>query len=160
MYNSGNENTLIATDIVGVMTDYTPIQPDIDETKIKAAALIAQNMDLTRVIGEDNVARCITPSSDADNALLSLLIPPLCYFTFSRLCRMFPGTFTDSGYEIEEGAVDKGVARSVANEYQSTGEAFLQKVIDFLKAESPNDENVKQENLTPRIRVFGGKEIR
>ncbi len=43
MYSLGLENKLISSDIAEMMQDYVSIQLDIDNTKIKAAALVAQS---------------------------------------------------------------------------------------------------------------------
>jgi hypothetical protein len=168
MYNSTNENRLIVTDITGVMQDYVSIQVDIDETKVKSAALIAQDLDISRIIGRANVTRCIepeggwadTPEDDANQELRDLLIPVLCFFTYSRLLKGFQGTFTDSGLAIEKDSIDTNVSKSTANEHAAIAESYLSVVLDFLKAENPNNVNVKPKNLTPRIRSFGGKESR
>jgi hypothetical protein len=160
MYNVNLENQLIITNIVDTMIDYVSLQPDIDESKVKAACIVAQKIDIARVIGKANVARCIDPQTPADEELLDLVIPALCYFTYARLLKMFQGTFTDSGYIVEGEAVDKNMARSTGNEMSSIAEAFLLEVVAFLKLEDPNDEAVDKDKINPRIRVFGGKEIR
>lgn len=166
MYNTNNTQKLIIVNIAQVLIDYTAIQPDIDESKIQAAELMAQNVDLKRLIGKENVLRCIdptnldTPPSEADIELRNLVIPALCYFTYSRLLRMFPGTFTDAGYILEKESSDKGVTTNVSNEYKAVGETFMDDVFEFLKKEDPLDREVKKENLTPSIRSFGGNEFR
>jgi hypothetical protein len=164
MHRSINENQLIIVDIVDVMTDYTSIQIDIDETKVKAAALVAQNVDIKRLITKVNLDRAINPATEAvqkakDDALIELLIPPLCYFTYARCLKMFQGTFTDSGYTTETEADDRNAVKSTANEMRSIAETFMSDVIDFLEAEDPNTE-ATGDNITPSIRVFGGKEDR
>ena len=168
MYSSRNENRLIVTDICSVMQDYVSIQVDIDETKVKAAALIAQDLDITRIIGRENVERCVEPDTGwpetevgvANQALRELVIPALCYYTYSRLLKGFQGTFTESGLSVEKDSTDTNVSKSQANEHQSIAEAYLQYAIDFLKAENPNDVKVDVKKLTPSIRVFGGRENR
>lgn len=160
MYDAKLENQLIITNIVDTMVDYVSLQPDIDEAKVKAACIVAQKIDIDRVIGKVNVQRCISPETEADDELLDLIIPTLCYFTYARLLKMFPGTFTDSGYVVESEAVDTKTAKSLANEMSSIAEVFLTAVVEFLKEEDPNDEAVSDENINPRIRVFGGKERR
>lgn len=157
MYNVGNENRLIVEDIAEVMQDYTSIQLDIDPTRVKAAALVAQN-DIKRAIGKANLQRCIEPLTDEDDALKRLIIPPLCYYTYYRCLKMFQGNFTDSGYTTETGAEDRNSAKSVANTYHSIGDTFMMEVFDFLKSEEPGD--VTKVELTPRVRVFGGTEFR
>lgn len=166
MYNVDNTKKLIVVNIAQTLIDYCSIQPDIDESKIQTAELIAQQVDLRRLIGKENVERCIDPINlntsppPSDIQLRELVIPVICYFTYSRLLKMFPGTFTDSGYIIEKDASDKGVTTNVSNEYKAIGESFMEDVFAFLKAEDPEDKEVKKENLTPSIRVFGGNEYR
>lgn len=158
MFNSRLENELIVPEIADTMQDYTSIQLDIDDTKIKAAALAAQKLDITRVIGKENILRCIQPENDTDEELQSLVIPALCYFTYARSLKMFQGTLTDSGYTTEVEAEARNSAKSVANEMSSIGEAYLRDVIEFLALEKPEEKQEQEEKLTPRIRVFGGKE--
>jgi hypothetical protein len=166
MYNPDNTKKLIVVNIAQTLIDYCSIQPDIDESKIQTAELIAQNMDLKRLIGKENVDRCIdpinllTPPPQSDIDLRELVIPVICNFTYSRLLRMFPGTFTDAGYIIEKDASDKGVTANVSNEYKAIAETFMEDVFAFLKAEDPQDKEVKKESLTPSIRTFGGREFR
>lgn len=160
MHDVNLENSLILTDIVDAMQDYTSIQIDIDETKVKAAELVAQKLDLTRIIGKANVDRCIDPQNTADEELKVLVVPALCYFTYARCLKMFQGTFTESGYTTEVEANDKNVAKSVANEMSTIAETFLQDVVEFLEEENPSDEAVDKSKINPRIRTFGGKEFR
>lgn len=166
MYNPELTKKLIVVDIAQALMDYASIQCDIDPTKIQTAELIAQRVDLKSLIGQVNVDRCIDPVNRTgtippeDIQLRELVIPAIAYFTYSRLLRLFPGTFTDSGYIIEKEASDKGVTTNVSNEYRAIAETFMEDVFVFLKTESPNDTKVKKENLTPSIRVFGGNEYR
>lgn len=160
MYKAVNENALILVDIVDTMVDYCSIQPDIDESKIKAAAVIAQKIDIELIIGKANVQRCIDPSVQADIDFRDLVMSALCFYTYSRLLKMFPGTFTDGGYMIEKDASDKNVTRQVSNEYATVAEAYMVEVLAFLKSESPNDKAVHKEKLVKRIRTIGGKEHR
>lgn len=159
MYNSGLENKLIVVDIVNVMQDYCSIQIDIDETKVKAACNVAQEIDLKKTLKSTNLNRCINPETEADEALKELVIPPLCYYTYARCLSMFPGTFTDSGYTTETEAEDKNVAKSVSNEMHSIAGSFMEAVIEFLEEEDPNTES-NDDELSPNINVFGGEEIR
>lgn len=160
MQNVKLTNQLIVSDIATTMLDYVSLQPDIDKTKIDAAAIVAQNIDIKRIIGKDNLLRCIAPTADADKELEELIIPTLCYFTYARLLKMFQGTFTDSGYIKEGEAIDINMAKSTAAQMSVIAESYLQEAVDFLKLENPNDENVSEENINPRIRSFGGKESR
>lgn len=59
MYDIRLENKLISPDIADLMQDYVSIQLDIDNTKIKAASLVAQEMDIKRIIGAVNLKRVI-----------------------------------------------------------------------------------------------------
>lgn len=166
MYNPNNTKKLIIVDIAQALLDYCSIQADIDETKIQAAELTAQTIDLKRLIGQVNVNRCIDPinlddaPSEADEQLRELIIPVIVHFTYSRLLRMFPGTFTDGGYVIDKEASDRNVTTAVANEYAGIAESFMDEVFAFLKSETKEDKKVQPEKLTPSIRVFGGQEHR
>lgn len=165
MYNSFAENELIIPDIADVMADYTSIQLDIDERKIKAALLVAQRVDVKKIIGKaniDRVTRQEDDASDADKALLQSLIPPLCYYTYARCLLMFQGVLTDSGYivEGENEAETLNNARSQAKQIKGVAEDLMQDVIEFLEKENPSNTDVDSSKLTPRVRVFGGKESR
>lgn len=165
MYSLGLENRLISSDVTELMQDYVSIQLDIDNTKIKAAALVAQEMDLKRIIGQENLDRVVgldvydESVAAADISLRELIIAPWCYYTYARCLSMFQGTFTDSGYAQEAQAADKGAAKAVANEMKGIGDTFMLSVVEFLEAEDPQTvaDDVK---LSPRIRSFGGKENR
>lgn len=158
MFTAAQENNLIVVDIVDTMTQYVSLQPDVDETKVKASALVAQNIDIKRVIGETNLQRCIDGTDETDLALKELVIPALCYFTYARLLRMFSGVMTDSGYEVDVESTDRATAKEVMKEHQAIAEEYMLDVITFLEDES--DEDVDSTKLTPRIRPFGGKENR
>tara|TARA_R110000803_G_scaffold110508_1_gene178897 strand:- start:369 stop:884 length:516 start_codon:yes stop_codon:yes gene_type:complete len=168
MYDINLENRLISSDIVDLMGDYVSMQMDIDSTKIKAAAMVAQKVDIGKIIGKVNLERVqgIDTGDEsvdqADKDLYELLIAPWCYFTYSRALRMFQGAFTDSGFVIEEGAESRDAAKSVASEMASIGLDFMDEVIEFLELETPNVkeemDKVKQESTG--IRTFGGVENR
>lgn len=165
MYNIGLENRLISTEVAELMQDYVSIQLDIDNAKIKAAALVAQEVDITRVITKANLDRVIgidvgdddVPA--ADRSLYELLIAPWCYYTYARCLTMFQGTFTDSGYAIETEAESRAGAKEVAKEMESIGDSFMTLVHEFLEAENP-DTKSDDTKLSGNIRVFGGKENR
>lgn len=159
MFNAHLENQLIRSDITDVMQDYVSIQIDIDNTKVKAAALVAQNVDLKRIIKKAGLQRCVTPVTDADRELLELVIPAWCYFTYYRCLTMFQGTFTDSGYSTESEADDRNASKSVANNIKSIAETFMLDVMEFLDKENPNDK-IDVRKITPRVRVYGGQERR
>jgi len=160
MYNVNLENKLIIVDITSAMLDYVALQSDIDETKIKSAAYQAQVVDIERVIGEENVERARDPQTTEDENLRTALLPVICYFTYARLLKGFQGTYTESGYHLDTESTEAKEAKKVANEHASIAEVFLQKVIDFLEDENPDDENVDTAKMHPSIRIFGGQENR
>jgi hypothetical protein len=152
---------IIIEDIIPAMISWCSIQPDIDEAKVRAANIVAQKMDIEAVIGAANIDRCVDQtisSPAADIQLKELLIPVICFFTFSRLLKLFPGTFTDSGYIVEQGASDKNITRHTANDYSDTATVFLQDVLDFLKVENPEAAVEREQNVVKRVMVIGGKE--
>lgn len=165
MHNINLENRLISSEIADLMQDYVSIQLDIDDTKIKAAAIVAQDIDLKRVITKENLDRVVgldiyddtVPANDLE--LYELIIAPWCYYTYARCLTMFQGTLTDSGYSIESEAESRQAAKSVGQEMKSIADSFMIGVVDFLENEDPNTD-ADDEKLTSRIRVFGGKENR
>lgn len=161
MNNIDLENNLIIPDIADRMQDYVPVQLDIDETKVKAAAYIAQTVDLLRVITQANLDRVKNPQNSEDDALKEAIIPALCFFTHSRCLKMFNGTLTDSGYIVSEDAERAvKIAKEDADESYSVAEVFLTKVLDILDGESETDVNIDRSVMTPKIRVFGGAECK
>lgn len=159
MQNPNFENSLIIHDIVGTLTDLCSIQPDTDEVKCKAAAKVAQDIDITRVIGKTNIQRAITPQTDSDEELKELLIPCLAFFTYYRLLVMFQGTLADGGYMVESGENSVDITKTVANQHYTVAETYLKIVINFLDLEKPAAP-INKATLTPGIRVFGGNEFR
>lgn len=162
MNNVDLENSLISVDIVDLLQDYVAIQLDIDETKIKAAAHVAQTIDITRVIGSVNLDRIKSPQNTADDAIRELAIPAWCYYTYSRCLKMFNGTLTDSGYIISEDA-ERGlkVVKKAQDESYSVAEVYMQVLVEALDAETPTEsDDIDQGLFTPQIRVFGGGENR
>ena len=133
MYKANLENRLISSEISDLMQDYVSIQLDIDDTKIRAAALVAQ--------------------------LYELLIAPWSYYTYARCLTMFQGTFTDSGYSVEAEAESRQAAKSVGQEMKAIGDSFMLLVTEYLETEDPNTK-ADDAKLAPRIRSFGGKENR
>ncbi len=162
MNNVNLENALISVDIVDLLQDYCAIQLDIDSTKVKAAAHVAQTIDITRIIGSTNLERIKNPQNDADDVMRELAIPAWCYFTYSRCLKMFNGTLTDSGYIISEDAERAlKVVVKASDEAYSIAEVYMRLLVDALDAETPTDtDNVDQGLFTPQIRVFGGGESR
>ena len=165
MYDISLEQKLISSDVAEIMQDYVSIQLDIDNTKIKAAALVAQSIDITRVITKENLDRVIgldiydESIPAADLALRELILAPWCYYTYARCLTMFQGTFTDSGYATETEAESRNAAKSVGQEMKAIGDSFMLLVTDFLEKEDPNTK-ADDEKLSSRIRTFGGKENR
>ena len=110
MYNSELENQLILIDIKDALQDFVPIQFDISDTKLKAAQKLAIDLELTKFMSTDNIERCIDQdddASDADKSLLSLIIPPLCHFTYSKLLTYFQGSLYDAGWTTEDQAASR-----------------------------------------------------
>lgn len=165
MYNANLENRLISSDIASIMGDYVSMQMDIDDAKVKAAALVAQEIDLTRVITKANLDRVVgldiydETIPEADLALRELILAPWCYYTYARSLTMFQGTLTDSGYAVETEADSRAAAKMVAAEIRSIGDTFMLLVTEFLEAENPNTD-ADDRKLSSRVRVFGGKESR
>ena len=161
MNNIHLENSLISVDIVDLLQDYTSLQLDMDSTKVKAAAIISQRVDIARIIGNDNLERVKEPETDADDELRELVIPARCYYTYARSLRMFNGTLTDSGYVVSEDAQNSAkIAEKDAEETYSVAEIYMKDVIDFINKEneSSGEESIDESVMTPKIRVFGGNE--
>ena len=161
MYDSNLENGLIDEYIVNLMSDYTSIQQDIDETRIKAAANIAQTQYIKKIIGKEAFARIIDvdESIEADVELKRLVIPAWCFYTYYTLLTAFNGNYTDSGYDRENEAENNNESRTTANYIKSIGRDFLQEVIDFLDAEKPS-EQIDERKIVPTWRAMGGEENR
>jgi len=165
MYKANLENRLISSEISDLMQDYVSIQLDIDDTKIRAAALVAQEIDISRVITKANLDRIVgldiydETNSAADIQLYELLIAPWSYYTYARCLTMFQGTFTDSGYSVEAEAESRQAEKSVGQEMKAIGDSFMLLVTEYLETEDPNTK-ADDAKLAPRIRSFGGKENR
>tara|TARA_B100000809_G_scaffold259830_1_gene305577 strand:- start:198 stop:692 length:495 start_codon:yes stop_codon:yes gene_type:complete len=161
MYNIDLENNLISADIVDIMGDYVSVQMDMDSTRIKAAANVAQTIDISRIIGAVNLERVKNPQVTADDALRELVIPAWVYFTYFRVLKMFNGSLTDSGYVVSEDA-ERGAKQAVkdAEQAYSIAEVYMNLAIDYINAESDDDIDIDETVLTPKIRVFGGGENR
>jgi len=163
MNNLELEDKLIYPNIADVLADYVSIQEDITEQNCKSASLIAQNIDLKRLVGVSNLKRIISVDdydlSAADLEFKELITPPLCYYTYYRLLTGFNGTYTDSGYTREEAAIERNAAKSQANEMKSIGDEFMVEVMDFLKEENP-ETPADKDKIKKNVRVFGGKENR
>jgi hypothetical protein len=156
MYNASLENRLISSDIADIMGDYVSIQMDIDNAKIKAASLVAQEIDITRVITKVNLDRVVgldindstIPAQDL--ALRELILAPWCYYTYARCL---------TGYAVETEALGVNAAKSVSAEMKSIGDTFMLLVTEFLEKENPNTD-ADDRKLSSRIRTFGGRENR
>ena len=159
MFNSGFENNLLVHDVISVLGDFVSLQPDLDETKVKAASKVAQEIDIERIIGEDSMLRAITPQTPEDEKLRKLVLNAWAYYTYGRLLLMYQGVLTDGGFVTEVDKEATGIAKSTANHHFSIAEAYMAKVITFLDKEKPT-ELIDQTKLTPRIRTFGGNEYR
>ena len=162
MYNPQNELALLLPDIADRLTDYVGIQLDVDDTRVKAACLVAQDLDVKFVITDDNWDRCFEDTNDNEDVeysedLYDLVVPTLCFFTYARLVAMMQGNYTNSGLTVEEEALSINEARSAAKQYRSIGEAYLQKVVTWLEAEDSSTEATMDKSIL-RVRSFGGQE--
>lgn len=161
MYSSENENDLIVTDVVQVMLDAVGLQQDINEVKCKNSWLIAQEVDMERILDKSTFDRCRTPLTEQDNKLRRLVLKALSFYAYARLLKGNQGVFTDGGYTVEKEATNINATNSVYNYHYSLGDVYMTKIIDFLKLENPQLDNTKlKTKLVPRIRKVGGREHR
>ena len=165
MYSIALEDRLILPDVRDVMADVASLQLDMDDQKIKGIALVAQDLDLKRILnsnGEDNLSRCINPQTDEDDTLRDLVIMPWIYYTYARCLKMTTGALTEAGCVVEKTVLDsKELIDEAYNTYYSIADAYMAGVIDHLNDETETDVDVVAEDvLVPRIRVFGGEENR
>ena len=162
MYNPKNELSLLLPDIADRMTDFVGIQLDVDDTRVKAACLVAQDLDIALVITNDNWNRCFEEVGGVANDnysedLHELIIPVVCFFTYARLVAMMQGNYTDSGMSVEEGALSINEAKSAAKQYRAIAESYLGKVVTWLAEENPSTEATMEKSVL-RVRSFGGDE--
>lgn len=162
MYNPELELSLLLPDIADRLSDYVGIQLDVDDTRIKAACLVAQDLDIKFVITNDNWDRCFEDTNENEDVeysedLYKLVIPALCYFTYSRLVSMMQGSYSDSGMSVEAGALSIGEAKSASKQYRAIGETYLGKVVDWLEGEDTTTEATMDKSIL-RVRAFGGSE--
>ena len=75
MYSIDLENSLISPDIVNLMSERCSVQLDIDQTRIKSAAIVAQDIDLGEVLTKAQIERARNPQNEEDDELLELIIP-------------------------------------------------------------------------------------
>lgn len=156
------EEKLIFQDINDIMQDYTSIQPDIDDQRVKAACLLAQNVDIKRLIGQNNIDRCLNPTTDFENELVEKIEPPICYYTYARLLNSFQGSYSESGYSVEELALATAETKRLSNEIRSIAEEYMKEVLILLKDESDTDDDsdIHDDKLVSSIHVMGGRESR
>lgn len=162
MYNPNLEEALLLPDIADRLTDYVGIQLDIEPTRVKASCLVAQDLDVKFVIGDDNWDRCFDDTNGNNSVtyseeLYNLVIPALCFFTYARLVSMMQGSVSDSGMAVEEGALSIDEAKSASKQYRAIGETYLGKVVDWLKDEDGGTEATMTKSIS-RVRRFGGEE--
>lgn len=161
MYSSNLENQLIIHDIEDVMQDFVPIQFDIDSRKLKAAQKLAIDLELTKFISREDIARVIDldedTASEADKNLLEILIAPLCHYTYEKLLTYFQGSMYEAGYATEDQAASRDEAKNAAAQANSFGNQYMVAVVEFLKLENPNTEATK-ESKRPSVSTIGGKE--
>ncbi len=158
MYSIDLENSLISPDIVNLMSERCSVQLDMDQTKIKSAAIVAQDIDLGQVLSSDQIERARNPQNEEDDKLLELLLPAWCFFTYSRCLALNIGSFTDSGFVIEsEVLASEEILFKTQKEAISIATVYMDKVIDFLELETPS---LDLPEVTSRIRVMGGQENR
>lgn len=161
MFDVRNENRIITQDVVQTLRDYVGVQPDINEQKIKAGWLIAQDLDVMRVVGIDIIKRCVEPENEQDEILKFLVMQACSFYCYARLLKMFQGTLTEGGFHIEKEATDRNTAKSTALEFEATGDTYMTAVIGFLEDEDPKlKEKRLTKKLAPTIRVIGGQERR
>ena len=162
MYNAQNELALLMPDIADRMADYVGIQLDVDDTRVKAACLVAQDLDISFVITKDNWNRCFEEIDGVTNTsfsepLYDLIIPVVCFFTYSRLVAMMQGNYTDSGMSVEEGALSINEAKSASKQYRAIGESYLGQVVDYLENENSSTKATMDKSVM-RVRSIGGDE--
>ena len=162
MYNPENEIALLLPDIADRLSDYVGIQLDVEDTRIKAACLVAQDLDVKFVITDDNFDRCFEEvdgetNDDYEEDLFKLVVPTLCFFTYARLVAMMQGSYSDSGMSVEEGALSINEAKAASKQYRAIGETYLEKVVEWLEDEDSSTEATMDKSVL-RIRSFGGEE--
>lgn len=162
MYNSSNEVKLLLPDISDRLIDYVGIQPDIDDTRVKAACLVAQDLDVKKPLGSDNWDKCYEDTNgnedvEYDSDLFDLIVPALCFFTYARLLNMMQLNVTNGGAMVEEEALSIGEVRAASKQYRAIGEAYLQEAVEYLQDDDPDTEATMDKSVL-RVRSFGGRE--
>lgn len=167
MNNLGRESLLIFPDIADIMHDYVPIQLDIDTTKIKAAALLTQRLDLFRLIGQKWMD-CVTipfecvgdvDALESDDARMvrQLLEAPYVYYTYSRLILLYNHAFTESGAVLEEEAIDFNEAKKISNHWKSVAESLMEDVLHYIQCLDEPDKKICPSERVPGVIVIGGE---
>ncbi len=102
MNDANLEAELIIDDIVSCLVDYCSTQPDLDSAKAQSALLVAQRLDLTRLIGKANVVRRAKAlSGDGGNAEI---LEQVLRESIGRVDgRSLGGLFSEQGSNIGEG---------------------------------------------------------
>lgn len=162
MYKDSIEDKLIDPDVALLMQLRISIQLDIDDTKVKAAALVAQEIDLEEAVGEDVIERVVNYDDEieADVKLRNKVIDTWLYFTHYRCLTMFNGSFTDSGYVIETDADTNDSALRQANTIRAIADRYLKKLIEFLDEEGVDNKDIDETKIAKGIRTMGGEENR
>ena len=159
MYDIRLEEQLLFPDIADRLSDYVGIQLDADDTRIKSASLMAQNLDIKRIIGKDNWLRCFEEQETFDEIFYELVTPALMYYTYARLIKLFQGNYTDSGYAIEAEVESLSAVKSASHDYMAVAETYMQEVIQFIEDEK-TEINIEPQQFIQRVRSFGGQEKR
>jgi len=158
MYSIDLENSLISPDIVNLMSERCSVQLDIDQTRIKSAAIVAQDIDLEEVLTKAQIERARNPQNEEDDELLELIIPAWCFYTYSRCLSMNVGSFTDSGFVIEKDVLDaEEILWRTKKDAIVTATVYMDKVIEFLETETTS---LDLPEVPLRIRTMGGQEHR
>ena len=127
MYDIRLENRLISPDIADMMQDYVSIQLDIDSTKIKAAALVAQEMDIKRVIGAVNLKRVIgiDQYTEAPDQYViidgGLLTPGSPMGELEGIFNQLSTSGSGIGFSVKAKIVDKVVTEIISVEDEGSG---------------------------------------
>jgi hypothetical protein len=160
MYSLQAEERLISVDIVNILSDRCSIQLDIDPTRVKASALIAQDIDLGDVLTEAQIERARNPVTAADEVFRELVIPAWAFYTYARCISLNTGSFTDSGYVLEKEVGDiESILYKTEKSIISIAIKYLGKVLAFLDNETPDIPSTTP-GIKLRIKTMGGEENR
>lgn len=159
MYDIKLEDQLLFPDIGDRLSDYVGIQLDADDTRIKSACLMAQNLDIKRIIGKEYWDKCFEGNEEFNEEFFDIVTPALMYYTYARLIKLFQGNYTDSGYSIEGEVESLQATRTASKDYMAIAEVYMQEVISFIEGEK-KELQIQPEEFIQRVRSFGGKENR